>query len=164
MARIPESFNVPGHPGGISGADLLARMTEHAQRYGARLVEARIAQVSRADELFVFEAEDGRSWRSRTAILATGIVLHQVDMPHDLHEAAIRSGVLRYCPICDGYEYRDKRIVVVGCDEQGAAEALFLRRFSPHVTLVPRLFSELEESSPTPCRSSRHRADDDRRQ
>ena len=145
-ARIPESFNVPGHPGGISGADLLARMTEHAERYGARLVETCIAQASRPDDLFVLTADDGRSWRSHTVILATGIVLHQVDMPSDLHEAAIRAGVLRYCPICDGYEYRDKRIVVVGCDEQGAAEALFMRRFSPHITLVPRLFSELDEA------------------
>lgn len=144
-ARIPESFNVPGHPGGISGADLLARMTEHAERYGARLVETRIEQASRADDLFVLRAEDGQSWRSRTVILATGIKLHEVDMPHDLHEAAIRAGVLRYCPICDGYEYRDKRIVVVGGDEQGAAEALFMRRFSQHITLVPRLFSELED-------------------
>ena len=144
-ARIPESFNVPGHPGGISGADLLARMTEHAERYGARLVEARIDQASRAGDLFVLRAKDGQSWRSRTVILATGIMLHEVDMPHDLHEAAIRAGVLRYCPICDGYEYRDKRIVVVGGDEQGAAEALFMRRFSQHITLVPRLFSELED-------------------
>ena len=145
-ARIPESFNVPGHPDGVSGAELLARMTEHAQRYGTRLVEARIAQASRADGHFVFEAEDGRSWRGRTAILATGIVLHQVDMPHDLHESAIHAGVLRYCPICDGYEYRDRRIVVVGCDEQGAAEALFMRRFSQHITLVPQVFSELDEA------------------
>ena len=144
-ARIPESFNVPGHPGGISGADLLTRMTEHAERYGARLVEARIEQASRAEDLFVLRAEDGRTWRSRAVILATGILLHEVDMPHDLHEAAIRAGVLRYCPICDGYEYRDKRIVVVGGDEQGAAEALFMRRFSPHITLVPRLFCELED-------------------
>ena len=145
-ARIPESFNVPGHPDGISGADLLARMTDHAERYGARLLEARIDDASRADGLFVLRGEGGRTWRSRAVILATGIVLHEVDMPHDLHEAAIRAGVLRYCPICDGYEYRDKRIVVVGGDEQGAAEALFMRRFSSHITLVPRLFSELDDA------------------
>lgn len=146
-ARIPESFNVPGFPDGISGADLLARMTRQAGQYGARLVEGKLDRAERVGGGFVLHAADGRRWQTRSLILATGIKLHQVDMPHDLHEAAIRAGVLRYCPICDGFEYRDKRIVVVGCDEQGAAEALFMRHFSANITLVPRAYSELDDAT-----------------
>ena len=146
-ARIPDSFNVPGFPEGISGADLLAQMTQQAEQFGARLVEGQIDRAGREGAGFVLNAADGRRWRARTLILATGITLHQVDMPHELHEAAIRAGVLRYCPICDGFEYRNKRIVVVGCDEQGAAEALFMRHFSGDITLVPRAFSELDDAT-----------------
>jgi thioredoxin reductase (NADPH) len=51
--------------------------------------------------------------------------------------------VLRYCPVCDGYEHRDKRIGVIGCDVSGAGEALFLRQFSRDVTLLPRRDAEL---------------------
>jgi thioredoxin reductase (NADPH) len=54
------------------------------------------------------------------------------------------AGALRYCPICDGYEHRDDRVAVVGCDEQGANEALFLRGYSSDITLVPRAFDELD--------------------
>jgi thioredoxin reductase (NADPH) len=53
-------------------------------------------------------------------------------------------GAVRYCPICDGYEHRDDRVCVVGCDEQGANEALFLRGYSSDITLVPRAFDELD--------------------
>jgi thioredoxin reductase (NADPH) len=146
-ARIPESFNVPGFPGGVCGADLLARMTGQAEQFGARLIETKIVGAERSGDHFALQAEDGHRWTARTLILATGIELHQVDMPTDQHEAAIRAGVLRYCPICDGFEYRDKRIVVVGCDEQGAAEALFMRHFSEQITLVPRAFSELDPAT-----------------
>src|SRR3546814_12695598 len=51
---------------------------------------------------------------------------------------AVRDGVLRYCPVCDGFEHRDERIAVLGSDLHGAAEAMFLRQFSPDVTLIPK--------------------------
>lgn len=144
-ARIAETYNVPGFPDGITGPDLLARMRDQAERYGARLIPARVRDIQRADGQFLLT--DGiAQWRARSVILATGIVLHQVPMPQEIHEAAIRAGVLRYCPICDGYEYRGKRIVVVGCDAHGAAEALFLRRFSDQITLVPRRSDDLDDA------------------
>src|SRR3546814_9409516 len=49
-----------------------------------------------------------------------------------------RDGVLRYCPVCVGFEHRDERIGVLGSDLHGAAEAMFLRQFSPDVTLIPK--------------------------
>ena len=55
----------------------------------------------------------------------------------------MRAGVLRYCPVCDGYEHRDQRIGVVGCDVSGAAEALFLRQFSKNVDLLTQSSAEL---------------------
>lgn len=49
----------------------------------------------------------------------------------------MRDGVLRYCPICDGYEHSRERIAVLGSDLHGAAEAMFLRQYSNDVTLIP---------------------------
>src|SRR3546814_19626388 len=51
---------------------------------------------------------------------------------------AVRDGVLRYCPVCDGFEHRDERIAVLGSALHGAAEAMLLRQFSPAVTLLPK--------------------------
>jgi thioredoxin reductase (NADPH) len=143
--RIPNTHNVPGFPDGIAGTDLIERMTRHAQEYGAQLREAGVATASRTDDGFVLVTDEGERHAAPGLILATGTCLNQIPLPHEQHEAAIRAGILRYCPICDGHEHTGKRIGVVGCDAQGAAEALFLRTYSPEVTLVPRAFAELEQ-------------------
>jgi thioredoxin reductase (NADPH) len=82
---------------------------------------------------------------ARTLILATGIELNQIPIDDRLHEQALEYGVLRYCPVCDGYEHRGQRVGVVGCDESGAGEALFLRQFTSDITLLPRRNVELTE-------------------
>lgn len=142
--RIPKTHNAPGFADGISGPDLIARMTNHAAEYGAQFDQARVSTAATDGDGFVLSADDGRQWRSRAVILATGINLNQIDLPHDDHEQAIRDNILRYCPVCDAYEHIDKRIGIIGCDESGAAEALFMRRYSRDITLVPRAFADLE--------------------
>ncbi len=135
--RIPLTHNAPGFPEGIGGPDLIARMTRHAVQYGAELEEAEVVAIEPAPEGFLFRLGNGSTRLGRAVILATGVELNQVDLPEAVHEAAIRAGVLRYCPVCDGYEHTEKRIGVIGCDTNGAAEALFLRRYSRDVTLMP---------------------------
>ena len=142
--RISKTHNVPGFPDGVAGPDLIARMTEHAMRFGAQVREARVVSASRARDRFELETDDGARFSAPTLILATGLFMNQIALAHDVHEAAMCAGVVRYCPICDGYEHSHDRIAVVGCDEQGAKEALFLRRYSSDITLVPRAFNELD--------------------
>jgi thioredoxin reductase (NADPH) len=136
-ARIPRTHNVPGFEDGVVGADLVARMARHASKFGACLEPARIRGIAHRENAFELAAEDGRIWFARSVILATGLELNQIPIDPRLHEVALQNGVLRYCPVCDGYEYRGKRVAVIGCDISGAAEALFLRQYSPDVTLLP---------------------------
>lgn len=145
-ARIPLTHNAPGFDSGVSGPDLLDRMMCHAMKYGAEFVEAHISVVDRRSEMFELFREAGPAWRARALILATGLELNQIPLDHQTHEEAIRRGVLRYCPICDGYEHRNKRIGVIGCDISGASEALFLRTFSADVTLLPHRENELSKA------------------
>lgn len=137
-ARIPRTYNVPGFDGGVAGKDLLDRMVRHAEEFGARLVSSKVADVSHTDGVFSLAGEDGAMWSARALILATGLELNQVPLDEDLHEAAIASGVLRYCPVCDGFEHQGARIAVLGCNVSGAAEALFLSGYSSDVTLLPQ--------------------------
>jgi thioredoxin reductase (NADPH) len=141
--RIPLTHNAPGFPAGISGPELIDRMSEHARAYGAELVTARVTMTRHDNDLFALETEDGEQWQSRTLILATGLHLNEIPLDRTTHEAAIRAGVLRYCPICDAHEHIDQRIGVIGCDTQGGGEAMFLRRYSDNVTLLPRAYGEL---------------------
>lgn len=143
--RIPMTHNAPGFPEAISGSDLVERMTRHVAEHGAPIEKAGITNIARSAARFRIKAADGREWEGRALILASGILLNQVDLAHEVHEAAISAGVLRYCPICDGYEHTNHRIGVIGCDSDGAAEALFLRQYSSDITLMPLSHSELSE-------------------
>ncbi|MDE0878860.1 NAD(P)/FAD-dependent oxidoreductase [Sphingobium yanoikuyae] len=143
--RIPLTHNAPGFPGGISGPDLIARMTRHAESYGASVREACIVKAMHDGEIFRVQSQTGENWHARTLILATGLHLNQIPLEHGVHEAAIRSGVLRYCPICDAYEHTDRKIGVIGCDTQGGNEAMFLRRYTDDITLIPCSYADLSE-------------------
>lgn len=137
---IPTSHNIPAFPEGVSGPDLLARTRAHAERYGPHV---RRGEVTRLDPVpgggFVATVEDeaGRreAIRARRVVLATGAKDVEPDLP-DLRDA-VRRGLVRYCPICDGYEASDRRIAVMGHGARGAGEAIFVARtYSPHVTLL----------------------------
>lgn len=140
--RLPLCHNAPGFPDGVPGSELIARMSRHATEYGAEIRQAKVVGVGRDGDGFIVRTDDD-AYRARAVIFATGIDLNQVDMPEEAHEQAIRDAVLRYCPICDGYEAIDRAVGVIGCDSNGAAEALFLRTYSSNVTLMPLSHSEL---------------------
>ncbi len=134
-AQIPCTRNHAGYPEGISGKDLLARMHEQAKKYGA------VRELAEVESLRLIENGFGvrvgeREHAARTVLLATGVVNNRPDMPPALHADALARGLLRYCPICDGYEVTDKRIGVIGTGSHGMAEALFLRGYSADITLI----------------------------
>ncbi|PBN43601.1 NAD(P)/FAD-dependent oxidoreductase [Sphingobium sp. D43FB] len=71
---------------------------------------------------------------ARSVILATGVVENKPTVPHLAD--AVKRGVIRTCPICDGYESMDKRIAVLGNSAHAAAEALFLRTYTSALSLL----------------------------
>lgn len=132
---IPCSHNHAGYPDGINGKELLRLMTEQAQKYGTRIECARVTRMAAIEG--GFEAEWGSGIETaRSVLLATGVTNRRPQMDEELHDDALARGLLRYCPVCDGYEVTDKRVGVIGDDTRGVAEALFLRSFTRHVTLV----------------------------
>jgi len=135
-ALIPCTHNHAGFPEGISGKALLARMLAQAENYGARRELACVTGIERTDEGFVVSVE-GRQFRARSVLIASGVVNNRPDGIDDaLHARALREGVLRYCPICDGYEVTDRRVAVIGTGERGTREALFLRGYTADLTLI----------------------------
>jgi thioredoxin reductase (NADPH) len=131
---IPRSHNHPAFPEGICGPDLLARMREQLARFG---VEPLTAAAEKAEAL-----PDGR-FSVRTGqgklvaphlILATGVRDRLPDLPDAV--ARVREGIIRQCPICDAYEAIDRRIAVLGHARCAIGEALFLRGYTPDLTLV----------------------------
>lgn len=143
---IPTSHNHAGFPGGVTGPALLARMREQASFYGAVVRDVKIDHVERAGEGFAGLAGDERI-EARTVLLATGVTNHRPALLDDAtHDAAVAAGLLRYCPVCDGFEVQDRRVAVLGSSAHGVAEAMFLRAYSEDVTLLPEDFSECDEA------------------
>ena len=132
---IPCTHNHAGYPEGISGKELVRLMREQAQRYGARIERDYVARLDKTESGFCATWGSG-SVEARTVLLATGVKNRRPPMDEDLHDEALQRGLIRYCPICDGYEVTDKRIGVIGSDSHGVAEAVFLRGFTKDVTLV----------------------------
>lgn len=134
-ATIPMTRNHAGFPEGIAGADLLDRMRTQARRYGAALVRAEVAGLKAAAEGLDVSVGD-EVIATRSVLLATGVVNRRPPMPDVLHAAALARGLLRYCPICDGYEVTDRRVAVLGTGGHGTREAIFLRSYTADVTLI----------------------------
>jgi thioredoxin reductase (NADPH) len=134
-AWIPRTNNHAGYPDGVPGRDLLGLMLAQAERFGAVREEATVTAVERHGEEFVVRVGD-RGVRTRSVLLATGVVNNRPRMEVDLHSRALAAGLLRYCPICDGYEVTDQRVGIIGKGSHGMKEALFLRGYTRDVTLV----------------------------
>jgi thioredoxin reductase (NADPH) len=132
-ALIPLTHNFPAWPQGVSGEKLLARLREQAQAHGACIEDARVECLQRDGDAFVAVAGE-RKWRAAHVVLATGIVDRHPDWP-GLQEATLE-GLIRWCPICDGFEMLDKEIALVTAAGSGLGHAKFLRTYSRKVTLV----------------------------
>jgi thioredoxin reductase (NADPH) len=136
-AWIPCTRNVSGFPDGIKGTELLERMRDQACRYGAKIESEVVTKLERDESTSQFTATWGSgNATARMVLIATGVTNRRPPMDEELHDHALSRGLVRYCPICDGYEVTDKKVGVIGSDRHGVAEALFLRSYTADLTLI----------------------------
>jgi thioredoxin reductase (NADPH) len=131
IARIPRTRNVIGFPDGIEGPELLERMRLHAGRFGAQLEIGRVERLERGGDGFAAWA-GSRHVRARKVLLATGARDIEPDVPG--LGPALKAGLVRYCPICDGYETQGQRVAVMGREGHAVRESLFVAGFGNQVT------------------------------
>jgi thioredoxin reductase (NADPH) len=129
--------NFPGFPEALTGPELMARMREQAERFGAEL---RVTKVQRLDA----RTRPFRAWltddvepsvTADAVILATGAQSLMMGVPG---EDRLLSHGLSTCATCDGFFFRGHEIAVVGGGDSALEEALFLTRFASSVTIVHR--------------------------
>lgn len=132
-ASIPRSHNYPGFVDGISGVQLVASLREQATRYDVACATGFVHALE-GDIAQGFTARwAAGSARARLVLLATGGSDIAPDMPYVAD--ALREGALRYCPVCDGFEVIDKPVGVLVNGADGIGEALYLRHFTPRLTV-----------------------------
>ena len=121
-----------GFPDGIAGPQLLENMRLHAARFAVPVEAGRIERLRRCDD-GSFEATAGtRRLSARYVLLATGAR----DVEPDIAGLApsLKSGQVRYCPVCDGFETQGRRVAVLGAEAHGLQEAAFVAGFDNEVT------------------------------
>jgi thioredoxin reductase (NADPH) len=131
---IPLSRNLPGFPDGVPGRELLRRMRKEVDLYQARVLRGCVNTLSRECDGSFKAVWRGDVVRSRTVLLATGVA----DVPPSIPDvrSAVEGGLLRLCPVCDGYEVIDRRLAIVGHGASGVKEALFMTTYSRDLTLL----------------------------
>ncbi|MET0859326.1 MAG: NAD(P)/FAD-dependent oxidoreductase [Telluria sp.] len=135
LSWIPVLHNYPGFPDGVAGTDLLNNLRCQLARYDGAVTNAEIVRLRIDDGVFVGQY-DGGEVRALTVLLATGI--QDIGLPIESWRAAVASGAVRLCPVCDGYDVIDKRIAVVSSETNPIGHAMFMRTFSADVTLFDR--------------------------
>lgn len=126
--------NFPGFPEGIQGPDLMAAMRAQAERFGAEMRDQDVTSVDLSRRPFVVHA-DNKEEEAQAIIVATGASATWLDIPG---EGEYRGHGVSSCATCDGFFFRNKRMVVVGGGDVALEEALFLSRFASELTLVHR--------------------------
>ena len=126
--------NFPGFPDGINGPELVENMRKQAEHFGAEYLHGNVLDTDFSTRPFRLNVE-GEWVETRTVIIASGASARWIGLESEYK--LIGRGVSS-CATCDGFFYRDKRIMVVGGGDSAMEEANFLTRFGRDVTLVHR--------------------------
>lgn len=116
----------------IGGEEMLNRFYAHAMKNGVEFRECRIKQILSMGDRYMINA-DNDFIEAQTLILAIGLSKSR-SIKGEMEY--LGKGV-SYCATCDGMLYRGKRVVVVGENEEGEAEANFLADLCEEVTYLP---------------------------
>ena len=128
--------NFPGFPEGVNGFDLLWKMREQAQKFGAKIENAVVEKVDFGSETKKVFCDGGKSFEAKKIIVATG---SSPRMTGAKGEAEMYGGKgVSACATCDGAFYRGKDVVVVGGGDSACEEAVFLTRFCSSVKIIHR--------------------------
>jgi thioredoxin reductase (NADPH) len=128
--------NFPGFPEGVDGYELMTRMQQQAERFGAKTSFGVVEAVDFSQRPFTLVV-DGEKVLAETVIIATGAGHRHLGVPGE-HELETKG--VTYCATCDGAlpAFRNKPLVVVGGGDSACEEAMYLTRFGSMVFLVHR--------------------------
>jgi thioredoxin reductase (NADPH) len=127
--------NYPGFPVSVSGPELVEKMKEQAEKFGARVEFDYVSEIVFDRHPFLVRTAAGKEHKTRTIILSTGARPRYMEVPGEKEYTG--KGV-SYCATCDGFFFRGKEVIVVGGGDSAAEEAIFLTKFASKVRILHR--------------------------
>ena len=126
--------NWPGEPDSIMGPDLMEKLRKQAEKFGTKMVADMVTEVDLSQRPFVVKTEDAE-FKTETLIIATGASAMWLNIPG---EKELQGKGVSACATCDGFFFRDKKVVVVGGGDSAMEEATFLTKFASEVVILVR--------------------------
>ena len=127
--------NYPGFAEPIQGPWLMDQMRAQAEHVGAKLVSDHIVEARLGRRPFELLGDSGQLYTCDALIIATGAKARWLGLPS---EEEFKGFGVSACATCDGFFFRNKRVIVVGGGNTAVEEAIYLSNIAAHVTLVHR--------------------------
>jgi thioredoxin reductase (NADPH) len=126
--------NYPGFPEGVGGAELGELFQKQAEHFGAKVEFDTASEVDLSERPFKVTTDNGH-YLADTIIVATGASPNQLKVPG---ENELTGRGVSYCATCDGWFFKDKKVIIVGGGDSALEEGLFITRYASSVTIIHR--------------------------
>lgn len=126
--------NYPGFPDGVQGPEMMELFRKQAQRFGA---ETKMKHVSRVD----FSERPFKVWVNDDLFFGDSIIISTGASARTLgldSEKELMGYGVSTCATCDGYFFKDKKLLIVGGGDSAMEESIFLTKFASEVWIVHR--------------------------
>ena len=126
--------NYPGFPEGVGGAQLGELFQKQAEHFGAVTEFDTANSVDLSQRPFKVTTDSGE-YLADTLVVGTGASPNHLNIPR---EVELTGRGVSYCATCDGWFFKDKKVVVVGGGDSALEEGLFITRYASSVTIIHR--------------------------
>ena len=126
--------NYPGFPTGVGGAELGELFQKQAENFGAKVEFDMAHEVDLSQRPYKVTTDNGE-YLADTLILTTGANPTHLNIPG---EVELTGRGVSYCATCDGWFFKDKKVVIVGGGDSALEEGLFITRYASSVTVIHR--------------------------
>lgn len=127
--------NWPGEPDGIMGPEIIERLRDQAEKFGATTLMDEVVRADLTATPKAIEDASGNTYTADAIIIATGAKARMLDIPGE--DQFIGAG-LSTCAVCDAAFFKGKDVKIVGGGDSAAEEAIFLTKFADKVTMIHR--------------------------
>ena len=135
LMNTTEVENFPGFPEGIQGPELMAKMQEQAEKFGAEVVYDDVVSLDLDGDVKRVTLGSGASHEAESVVFATGSAPRKIGIEG---ESRLSGRGVSYCATCDGFFFRERTIAVVGGGDSAMEEATFLTKFASKVYVIHR--------------------------